>query len=170
LALPQTSSITSLVPASRDADREVRQAPPLIAFALGAFFAVMIFLPPEGRIGVPLHDLMTLLLGRATFMVPVALVFAGVLLVIRALRPAIPLPRRRLAGVVLIALAVLPSEQLLGHPDDGTGLIGTWLSTWLVDLLGGPGTLVLLAAALGLGALLAFDVKLLQRLATHAES
>jgi hypothetical protein len=122
----------------------------------------MIFLPPEGRIGVPLHDGMVLLLGRATFMLPLALVVAGVLFVVRGLRPSTPLPRRRLAGVGLMALAVLPSEHLLGNADQGTGLIGQWLSTWLLDLLGGPGTLVLLVAVLGLGALLAFDVKLLR--------
>ena len=145
---------------ARDEDREIRQAPPLIAFALAAFFAVMIFLPPEGRLGAPLHDGLGLLLGRATFMVPLALVVAGVLFVVRALRPATPLPRRRLGGVGLIALAVLPSEHLLANADDGTGLIGRWLSSWLLDLLGGPGTLVLLVAVLGLGVLLAFDVRL----------
>ena len=133
----------------------------MIAFALAAFLAVMIFLPPEGRLGVPLHDGLALLLGRATFMVPLALLCAGVLFVVRALRPATPLPRRRLSGVGLIALAVLPSEHLLGN-DTSTGLIGQWLSTWLVDLLGGPGTLVLLVAALAIGVLLAFDVNWLR--------
>ncbi|HLZ27868.1 MAG TPA: DNA translocase FtsK 4TM domain-containing protein [Chloroflexota bacterium] len=155
MAFPQTPTVWA-------EEREIRQAPPLVAFTLAAFFAVMIFLPPEGRIGVPLHDGLGLLLGRATFMVPVTLTLAGVLLVVRALRPSMPLPRRRLAGIGLLALAVLPSEHLLGSTDDGTGLIGKWLSTWLLDLLGGPGTLVLLLAVLGLGVLLAFDVKLLR--------
>jgi hypothetical protein len=155
-----------LTPPARDEDSEIRQAPPLIAFALAAFSAVMIFLPPEGRIGAPLHDGLALLLGRATFMLPLALVVAGVLLVVRELRPSMPLPRRRLAGVGLMALAVLPSEHLLANADDGTGLIGKWLSTWLLDLLGGPGTLVLLVAVLGLGALLAFDVKVLRHAAS----
>jgi hypothetical protein len=154
LALPHT-------PAGWAEAREIRQAPPLVAFTLAAFLAVMIFLPPEGRIGTPLHDGLVLLLGKATFMLPVALVVAGVLLVVRELRPSTPLPRRRLAGTGLLAVAVLPSEHLLANADDGAGLIGKWLSTWLLDLLGGPGTLVLLVAVLGLGVLLAFDVKLL---------
>jgi hypothetical protein len=162
LALPHTPSVTGFLPAPHEEEREVRQAPPLIAFALAAFFAVMIFLPPEGRIGVPLHDVLVSLLGRATFMLPLALVLAGVLFVVHARRPSTPLPQRRLAGVGLIALAILPSEHLLGNADTGTGLIGKWLSSWLLDLVGGPATLVLLVAGLGLGALLAFDVKLLR--------
>jgi hypothetical protein len=154
---------TPFLSAPAGEERQIRQAPPLVAFALAAFFAVMIFLPPEGRIGVPLHDALALLLGRATFMLPVALAVAGVLLVVRALRPSSPIPRRRLVGVGLIASAVLPSEQLLSGPgDDSTGLIGRWLSSWLLDLLGGPGTVVVLAAALGLGVLLAFNVRLLR--------
>jgi 4TM region of DNA translocase FtsK/SpoIIIE len=126
---------------------------------LAAFSGVIVFLPPEGRIGVPLHDGLALLLGRATFMLPLALVFAGVLFVVRGLRPSTPMPRRRLAGIGLVALGVLPSEHLLGNTES-TGLIGQWLSIWLLDLLGGPGTLVLLVAVLGVGVLLAFDVKL----------
>jgi hypothetical protein len=85
-----------------------------------------------------------------------------VLLVVRALRPSTPLPRRRLVGVGLLALAVLPTQDLLANHAEGTGLVGKWLSTWLLELLGGPGTLVLLVAVLGLGVLLAFDVKLLR--------
>lgn len=154
MALPHT-------PAGWAEAREIRQAPPLVAFTLAAFLAVMIFLPPEGRIGAPLHDGLVQLLGRATFMLPVALVVVGVLLVVRELRPSTLLPWRRLAGTGLLALAVLPSEHLLANADDGAGLIGKWLSTWLLELLGGPGTLVLLVAVLGLGVLLAFDVKLL---------
>ena len=128
-------------------------------------------MPPEGRIGVPLHDTLALLLGRATFILPLALVVAGVLLVVRAVRPSTRFPRHRLAGVGLLALALLPSEQLLGGPaDDSTGLIGRWLSTWLLDQLGGPGTLVLLVMVLGLGTLLAFDVKLLRGRQTDAAS
>jgi 4TM region of DNA translocase FtsK/SpoIIIE len=132
-----------------------------VAFILAAFFAVIIFLPAEGRVGVPLHDVLALLLGRATFMLPLALAFAGVLFVVRVVRPSTELPGRRLAGIGLLAVAVLPSEQLLGN-DEGAGLIGHWLSAWLLDLIGGPGTLVLLVAVLGLGVLLAFDVRLLR--------
>jgi hypothetical protein len=65
-----------------------------------------------------------------------------------------------------MALAVLPSEHLLANADDGTGLIGMWLSTWLLDLLGRPGTLVLLLAVLGLGVLLAFEVRFVRHAAS----
>ena len=72
------------------------------------------------------------------------------------------LPHYRLVGVGLLALAVLPSESLLGG-GASAGLIGQWLSTWLLELLGGPGTLVLLVGVLALGVLLAFDVKVLRQ-------
>jgi len=133
----------------------------MVAFVLAAFFGVIVFLPPEGRVGVPLHDGLVLLLGPVTFMVPLALLVAGVLLVVRALRPSTPLPKRRLAGIGLIALAILPSHSLLAR-SESAGLVGGWLSTWLLDLLGGPATLVLLIALLGVGALLALDVSLLR--------
>jgi hypothetical protein len=162
LALSHIPSSLPVLPSPRADERPAQQAPPLVAFVLAAFFAVIIFLPPEGRIGVPLHDGLTLLLGHATFMLPLALALAGVLLVVRALRPAVPLPSRRLTGVGLIALAALPSEDLLGTGPGNTGLVGHWLSTWLLDLVGGPGTLVVLVAVLGLGVLLAFDVRLLR--------
>jgi DNA translocase FtsK/SpoIIIE-like protein len=170
LAVSHNPSPTPFLPAVPDEGRaDQRQAPPLVAFVLAAFFAVIIFLPPAGRIGVPLHDALVSLLGRATFMLPLALLFVGVVLVIRAVRPATPLPHRRLAGIGLLALAVLPSEQLLEN-GTSTGLIGLWLSTWLLDLIGGPGTLVLLVGVLGLGVLLAFDVCLLRAAPAGADS
>jgi hypothetical protein len=165
LALHQTPSSVPISPSAREEEVETRQGLPLAAFVLAAFFGVIIFLPPEGRIAVPLHDALAMLLGRATFMLPVGLLFAGTVLVVRALRPSAPLPGHRFAGIGLIALAVLPSEHLLANgasDTESTGLVGRWLSTWLLDLLGGPGTIVVLVAALGLGALLAFDVKLLR--------
>jgi len=57
---------------------------------------------PEGR-SVRRYTTSGAALGRATFMMPVALVVTGVLLVIRALRPSVPLPWRRL--VVSVASA-----------------------------------------------------------------
>jgi hypothetical protein len=162
LALSHNPSSNPALTSPGDSERHTQQAAPLLAFVLAAFFAVIIFLPPEGRIGVPLHDGLAMLLGRATFMLPLALAFTGVLLVVRALRPAMPLPRRRLTGIGLLALAALPSEDLLGTSTDNSGLIGHWLSTWLLDLVGGPATLVLLVAVLGVGVLLTFDVRLLR--------
>jgi hypothetical protein len=165
LALSHPSSSAPFLPSpidEQEEDSRSRQAPPLLAFILAAFFGVIIFLPPEGRIGVPLHDGLVVLLGRAAYLLPVALVFAGVLLVVRAVRPSVPLPWRRLVGTGLLALGVLPSEYLLGSGESSTGLVGHWLSTWLLELVGGPATTVVLVIVLGLGALLAFDIRLLR--------
>jgi hypothetical protein len=120
---------------------------------------VIVFLPPEGRIAVPLHDASWALLGRATFLLPLALAFVGVVLVVRRLRPDVALPRRRLAGIAALLLATLPIEHLLGRGGDGTGLVGHWLSASLLDLLGVPGTVLLLVVLLGVGIVLAFDLK-----------
>ena len=46
-----------------------------------------------------------------------------------------------------------------GRADIGTGLVGEWLSASLLDLFGWPLTIVLLAAFLGSGVVLAFDLK-----------
>jgi hypothetical protein len=127
---------------------------------LAAFCGVIVFLPPEGRISAPLHDAVDILLGRASFMLPLALAFVGVMLIVRQLRPTARLPRRRLIGVGLVAVGVLASEHLLANDREGTGLIGKWLTAWLVDLLGQPFTVVVLVALLILGTLLAFNVRL----------
>jgi hypothetical protein len=132
----------------------------VVALLLAAFSSVIVFLPPEGRIAVPLHDALVGLLGRATFMLPLALAFVGLVLIVSVLRPNVVLPRRRLVGVVLLAIGVPPSEHLLGSGGDGTGLIGNWLSSLLLELVGGPVTLLVLGCVLGLGTLLAFDVSL----------
>jgi hypothetical protein len=146
--------------------------PGVAALLLAAFLAVIVFLPPEGRIAVPLHQAFAALLGRATFMLPIGVAFVGVLLVACRIRPDVCLPRRRLAGVGAILLAVIPAEHLLGNNGDGTGLVGKWLSGSLLDLLGGAGTLLVLAALLGVGTFLAFDVRLttLTRLTTHTKA
>ncbi len=128
---------------------------------VAAFCAVIVFFPPEGRVAGPLHEFLGVLLGRATFILPLCLTVAGIILILLDQRPALTLPRRRLAGVGLIALAVAASENLIanGRADLGTGLVGEWLSASLLDLFGGPLTIVLLAVLLGTGVLLAFDLK-----------
>jgi len=127
---------------------------------LAALCAVIVFLPAEGRISAPLHDAIDILLGRASFMLPLALAFVGVVLIVRQLRPTVRLPRRRLIGITLIAVDVVASEHLLAGGRDGTGLIGNWLTVWLLDLLGPPLTIALLIAVIGAGGLLAFNVRL----------
>jgi chromate transport protein ChrA len=126
---------------------------------VAAFCAVIVFFPPEGRVAGPLHELFGALLGRASFMLPVALAFVGAILVLHNLRPDVMLPRRRLVGVAMIAIAVAACEQFIANGREGTGLFGEWLSATFLDLFGGPLTSVLLLVLLGLGILMAFDVK-----------
>ena len=128
---------------------------------VAAFCAVIVFFPPEGRVAGPLHEFLGVLLGRATFMLPLSLAVAGIILILLGQRPDMMLPWRRLAGVGPIALAVAASENLIanGRADIGTGLVGEWLSASLLDLFGWPLTVVLLAAFLGSGVVLAFDLK-----------
>jgi len=94
-------------------------------------------------------------------MLPLALAVVGVILILHGQRPDVTLPRRRLAGVAVIALAVAASENLIanGREGTGTGLVGEWLSASLLDLFGGPLTIVLLVVLLGTGVRLAFDVE-----------
>ena len=132
-----------------------------VVLLVAAFCAVIVFFPPEGRVAGPLHEFLGVMLGRAAFMLPVSLAVAGIILILLDQRPNLRLPRRRLAGVGLIALAVAASENMIanGRPDIGTGLVGEWLSASLLDLFGAPFTIVLLAVLLGTGVLLAFDLK-----------
>src|SRR5712691_10900174 len=99
-----------------------KRAEPLAAWALiaAAVAAVVVYAPPEGRVLAPLHEAVATLLGQASFVLPVGLAFVGVLLAIRRVRPSVALPTRRLTGLALLAIAVLPAERLLGY---STGLI-----------------------------------------------
>jgi len=116
-----------------------------------------VYAPPEGRILAPLHDAVAALLGQASFVLPLGLVFVGVLLAIRRVRPSVALPTGRLAGLALLAIAVLPAERLLGY---STGLIGDWLAGFLVDILGPPLTVVVTLVVVAVGATLAMAVRL----------
>lgn len=138
--------------------REVDALGPVVLL-LAAFCAVIVFFPAEGRVAGPLHEFVVVLLGRATFMLPLAMAFVGVLLVLRDLRPDIALPRRRLVGMAVLAIDVAATEHLMANGRDGTGLVGEWLSGSLIDLFGAPFTSVLLVVLLGLGILLAFNVR-----------
>jgi amino acid transporter len=148
-------------PSEREIPTRGRGALGPVVLLLAAFCAVIVFFPPEGRVAGPLHELIGMLLGRATFMLPVALGVVGVILIVLGQRPDLKLPRRRLAGVGLIALAVAASENLIanGRPETGAGLVGEWLRASLLDLFGAPSTIVLLAVLLGAGVRLVFDLK-----------
>jgi hypothetical protein len=124
-----------------------------------AFLAVIVVLPPEGRIMAPVHNELFVLFGRATFVLPVGLALLGGLLLVLRLRPAVRLPTRRFIGVGLLALVALAGESLLASHGDGTGLVGDWLSGMLLDLLGTPITVMVLLVLLAAGTLLAFDLR-----------
>jgi hypothetical protein len=132
-----------------------------LALLLAGFLAVIVFIPSEGRIAAPLHALVHALLGRAAFVLPLGLAFVGTLVLVRRLRPSARMPARRLAGIGAIFIAVLAIEHLLPRPADeaGTGLLGQWLSTLMLDVLGGPGASLALALLLALGVALTFDLK-----------
>jgi hypothetical protein len=120
-----------------------------------AVAAVIVFWPPEGRVLAPLPDAFEGLLGQAAFLVPLGLVLPGAFGLVRRARPGLALPRRRLVGLALIALALLPAERLMG---DSTGLLGNWLTDVFVDLFGSPLTVVAIVTLVGVGVLLAFDI------------
>ena len=127
----------------------------MTALVSGAMAAVVVFFPAEGRVLAPLHEGVERLLGQAGFLLPVGLAFVGLVLAIRRVRPGAALPTRRLAGLALLALAVLPAERLLGH---STGALGEWLTAFLLDLLGGPLTVALTLVVVVAGASLALAV------------
>ncbi len=131
---------------------------------LAALCAIVVFLPGEGRIGAPLHEFVTILLGPTAFALPLALGFVGVLMTVQRVRPRASMPRKRLLGVVLVALGVVAAEHLLG----GASLLGKWLTSSVVDAFGAPIMVFLVIAAIVAGTWLAFDVHLPQRRKTDA--
>ncbi|MBV8717627.1 MAG: hypothetical protein JO020_26295 [Chloroflexi bacterium] len=135
-----------------------RRAETLGAIAIlgAAVLSVIVFFPAEGRVLVPLHDVMDALLGQATFVLPLGCALAAALGYARRTRPGVALPRRRLAGLGLITIALLPAEHLLGQ---STGLVGQWFTGFLLDLLGAPVAIAFITALAAVGALLAFDVR-----------
>jgi hypothetical protein len=123
---------------------------------LAALSGAILFLPPQGRIGAPLHDAITMFFGPATFVLPLALAFVGVLLIVRRVRPGTVLPARRLSGVFLVTIGVVAAEHLLG----GSSLLGAWLTTWLVDSIGPLPTVIIVVGLVAAGTWLAFDLRL----------
>ena len=131
-----------------------------LALLTGAVASVVVFAPAEGRVLAPVHEAVAALLGQASFVLPLALLFVGVLLAIRRVRPSVALPTRRLTGVALLAIAVLPAERLLGY---STGLLGDWLAGFLVEVFGPAVTVLVTLAVVVVGATLALDVRLPRR-------
>jgi hypothetical protein len=140
---------------SPEMDRRI-EAFTLTALFLAAVAVVLVFFPPEGQILVPLHTGLRTLLGQATFVLPVGLTLAATIGLTRYLRPTFALPRRPLAGLGVITIALLPAEHLLGQ---STGLVGDWFTGFLLDTLGGPLTIALTLCLVILGSALAFNLK-----------
>jgi hypothetical protein len=144
-------AIESAAPAS---DRRATDGLAVVALGLGCFLAVIVVLPPEGRIAGPLHEGVARLLGHFSLLLPLVLVGLGVV----ALVPGHMSPWR-LGGLAVLILAGLPTAHLVGL---GSGLVGEWLGDVLLDALGGPTTAVVLLALLAVGFLLALDLSLVQ--------
>jgi hypothetical protein len=138
--------------------RWLEEALATVAVLLGLLAAVAVFVPADGRLSLVLHDQAERALGHASFLVPVGLLIAGVLVLVHRFAPDVPLPRGRLVGLALLVLAALPAAQLLAPSVAGTGLVGAWLATSLLDWLGAPVTTLMLLALVGLGALLALEL------------
>lgn len=126
------------------------------AVLAAAVLAIIVFFPTEGQVMVPVHGVLEGLLGNATFVLPLGLALAGALGFVRRARPDFALPRRRIVGLGLITIALLPAERLLGQ---STGVLGEWFTGFLIDLLGAPVGVALLTALLALGINLTFDLR-----------
>ena len=138
-------------------ERDRRVEPLACAALIGAAVAgVVVFFPAEGRVLGPLHLGVDALLGQASFLLPLGSLFVGVLLAIRGVRPSVPLPTRRLIGVALLAVAVLPAERLLGY---STGLAGDALAGLMLESLGPALTIVATLLLICVGASLALALK-----------
>jgi hypothetical protein len=128
----------------------------LSATFLTAIVVVLVFFPAEGRVLVPIHAALGALLGQATFVLPLGLTLLSLLALARRLRPDLQLPARRLTGLGVIAIALLPADHLFGQ---STGLVGDWFTGTLTNLVGGPLTIALTFGLVLLGSALAFNVR-----------
>src|SRR5262249_45135604 len=90
----RTSALTLDMTVPRDdaLSRANRVTGPVL-LVLAALAAIVVFMPPEGRIGVPVHDSITILLGPTAFALPLALAFVGVLMTVQGVRPETDMPR-----------------------------------------------------------------------------
>jgi hypothetical protein len=138
---------------SPEADRRA-EALAAAASLVAAVLAIVAFFPPEGLVLAPLRSVLDGLLGHATFVLPLGLALAGAIAFVRRVRPNLVLPRRRLIGLGLITIALLPADQLLGQ---STGLVGEWFTGFLLELLGAPLTIVGITALVAVGVALTFD-------------
>jgi S-DNA-T family DNA segregation ATPase FtsK/SpoIIIE len=128
---------------------------------------------PTGWATGPVHHWLTLVLGWTAFLTPLWLLGLGVLRLATSLRGDGPTPAIQMLGGVLASLALPAIVHLLplGAEDPtvrafeehaGGGAFGLFLSDGLVDALGFPAAVVLLAGGFGLGLILLFDLTVTQ--------
>jgi hypothetical protein len=139
---------------SPEADRRAEALGTAATF-VAAVVAVVVFFPAEGHVLKPIHGALESLFGHAAFVLPLGLTFAGALALVRRARPNLPLPERRMVGLGLITVALLPADELLGQ---STGLLGEWFTGFLLELLGAPLTIAFVLALVAAGVALTFDV------------
>jgi type IV secretory pathway VirB2 component (pilin) len=125
-----------------------------------AVLMVVVFLPPEGLVLRPIHDVLDGLLGRTTFVVPISLVLVSALAFVRRAWPQTAVPKRRLVGLGLITIALMPADQFLGQ---STGLVGEWFTGFLLDLFGPIVAVVLVVALVMTGIALTFELRCWRR-------
>ncbi len=141
-------------------NRDPRAEAVALTTLLGCALAtVVVFFPAEGHVLVPLHAAVEFVLGRAAFVLPLSLALAAGLGFVRRSRPGAALPTRKLVGLGLITIGLLPADSLLGQ---STGVVGGWFTEALVSVLGGPLTVVITMALLATGSLLTFPVRRLR--------
>jgi hypothetical protein len=137
----------------------------LVALGLGLFLIVLLIVPAEGRLGVPVREGLSYLLGSSAFLLPLALIVGGIVTLARSLAVDAPLPWTRLLGLGLLAVACLPTQHLLAP--GSAGLIGATFGNLLLELVGGPVTIFVMLLMLLIGVLLTFDVRRWRRHAAN---
>ena len=140
---------------SPEADHRAEALAALATLA-AAVLAILVFFPAEGLVLFPVHAGLDRLLGNAVFVLPLGCALAGALAFVRREWPSLALPKRRLLGLGLITIGVLPAEELLGR---STGLIGEWFTGFLLELLGAPFTIAFTTAVMIVGVVLAFEIR-----------
>ncbi len=107
------------------------------------------------------------LAGWGTFVLPVAVIFAGLWLILRNIE-RLPVPSTaRLAGIILLYVNLLSFTHLisggglpLAQQGNGGGYIGAYVDQALVGAVGAAGTVVALVAWLLVALALTFDVSI----------
>ncbi len=145
----------------------------LILIAAALFSVVSILSAGRGLVSAAWLDLLRGGFGWGSFAVPLALLAAGLWLVLRGLRQRLPRPQpeQLIGGAVLYAVLLIVLHGLLG-PDDwgesfalarqgrGGGLIGAALLEMLLRALGVGGTVVAVGALVLCGVILCAGLSL----------